>query len=74
MFVGYTVLPVPCSVVVTCWERADLLAHLYVMFSCVFVTFPYGFLGQMWYFIVSIPDICLLPYFTSKMSKITIDD
>ena len=24
-----------CSLVVTCWERADLLAHLYVMFYCV---------------------------------------
>ena len=24
-----------CSLVVTCWERADLLALLYVMFYCV---------------------------------------
>ena len=30
-----TVLSVPCSLVVTCWERADLLALLCVMFSCV---------------------------------------
>ena len=29
------VLSVPCSLVVTCWEKADLLALLYVMFSCV---------------------------------------
>ena len=28
-----------------------------------FVTFPYGILGQVWYLIVSIPDLCLLPYF-----------
>ena len=27
----------PC---VTCWERAGLLALLYVMFYCVFVTYP----------------------------------
>ena len=27
--------------VVTYWERADLLALLYVMFSCVFVTFSH---------------------------------
>ena len=27
------------SPVVTCWERADLLDHLYVMLYCVFVTF-----------------------------------
>ena len=30
---------------------------------CVFVTFPRGILGQVWYLIVSIPDLCLLPYF-----------
>ena len=28
-------------------ERADLLAFLYVMFSCGFVTFPFGVLGQV---------------------------
>ena len=27
-----------------CWERADLLALLCVMFTCVFVTFLYGVL------------------------------
>ena len=37
----YTVLSVPCSIVITRWEGADLLALLYVMFSCVLVTFPY---------------------------------
>ena len=33
------------------------------MFSCVFVIFTYGVLGQMWYMylIVSIPDFCVLP-------------
>ena len=36
---------------------------LVVMFNCVFVTFPYGNLGQVWYLIVSIPDICRLSYF-----------
>ena len=56
-------LSVHCSLVVTCWERANLLALWYVMFSCVFVTFPGGVLGQMWYLIVSIPDLCLLTYF-----------
>ena len=29
------VLSVPCSLVVTCRERADLLALLYVLFYCV---------------------------------------
>ena len=41
---------------ITYWERADLLALLYVMFSCVFVIFPYDVTGQVWNLIVSIPD------------------
>ena len=41
--------------------NADLLALAYVMFSCNFVTFISGVLGQVWYLIVYIPDICLLP-------------
>ena len=48
--------------VVTCWERADLLA-LVCGVSCEFVTFPCGILGQVWYLIVSIPDLCILTYF-----------
>ena len=43
-------------------KRPNLLA-LFVLFSCVFVTFPCGVLGQVWYLVVLIPDICLLPYF-----------
>ena len=30
---------------------------LFVMFNCVFVCFPCGILGQVWYIIVSIPDL-----------------
>ena len=47
VFVCRTVLSVPSSLVVTCWERAGLLAFLYVMVSCIVVTFPYGVLGQV---------------------------
>ena len=35
---------------------------LFVMFNCVFVTFPYN-LGQVWYLIVSFPDLCRISYF-----------
>ena len=35
----------------------------FVMFNCVIVTFPCGILGQVWYLIVSIPDLCHLSYF-----------
>ena len=55
-----------CSLVVTCWERAKLLALLYVMFYCVslcFVTFPSGVLGQVWCLILSMPDLCHISYF-----------
>ena len=31
----HTVMSVYCSLEVTCWERADLLALLFVMLSCV---------------------------------------
>ena len=36
---------------------------LFVMFKCVFVTFPCGILGQVWYLIVLIPDLCHLSFF-----------
>ena len=36
---------------------------LFVMFNCDFVTFPCGILGQMWYLIISVPDVCGLYYF-----------
>ena len=59
------VMSVHCSLVVTCRERASLLALLYLMFSCVFVTFPCGALGKVRYLIMSIPDIYILPYFVT---------
>ena len=65
--VCHVVLSVPCGLVITCWEGADLLVLLCVMFSCVFVTFPYSFLGQVWYLIVSIPNRCLLSYLLEKL-------
>ena len=53
--------------VVTCRERADLLALV-----CV-CHFPIGILGQVWYLIVSIPDLCTLTYITvSKKSSNTV--
>ena len=36
---------------------------LFVMFNCVFVTFPCGILGKVWYLTVSIPILCRLSYF-----------
>ena len=42
-----SVMYVYSGLLVTCWERVDLLALLCVTFSCAFVTFPYGVLGQV---------------------------
>ena len=50
--------------VVTCWERADLLALVCGVY-CELVTFPIGILGQVWYLIVSISDLCTLTYFAT---------
>ena len=41
----------------------------FVMFNCVFVTFPCGTLGQVWYLIVSIPDLCYLFYLPYCQTK-----
>ena len=57
---------VHCCLMVTCWEKADLL----FVFHCVFVTFPCGNLGQVWYLIVLIPDFCRLSYFVFRFTYI----
>ena len=41
----------------------------FVMCNCVFVTFPCGILGQVWYLILSIPDLCPLSYFDKVPHK-----
>ena len=69
--VWHAVLSVHCSIVVICWKRAGLLVLLYDVFL-YFVTFPCDVLDQISYLIVSIPDLCLLPYFnmgTNKLKK-----
>ena len=58
MFAMSLCLSVYLCFVVTCWERADLLALV-----C-------GILGQVWYLIVLIPDLCTLTYFTSQSTVI----
>ena len=35
----------------------------FVVLDCVVFTFPFGILGQVWYLIVSIPDLCPFSYF-----------
>ena len=52
---------VHCCLIVICRERAVLLALVGDVY-CIFVTFPCGILGQVWYLIVSSPDLCCLSY------------
>ena len=51
--------------VVTCLERADLLALVcgVLLRVCHFLI---GILGQVWYLIALIPDLCTLTYFYSN--------
>ena len=45
----------------------ELISWLsFVMSNCVFVTFACGILGQVWYLIVLIPDLCPLSYVTDN--------
>ena len=53
---------VHCCLVVTFWERANLLALVCDVY-CAFVNFHCGILGQVWYLIVSFPEFCFLSNF-----------
>ena len=55
-----------CLFIDALWSPAGLLA-LFVMPNCVIVTFLCGILGQVWYLIVSIPDLCHLSYFYNRL-------
>ena len=50
----------PCGYVLE--KSGPLLALICNVFLC-FCQLPNGVLGQVWYLIVSIPDICLLSFF-----------
>ena len=56
----YSVVSVPCTLVITCWLRADLLVLLCAMFPCNFITYPYGVKVVL---IVLIPYLCFLLFF-----------
>ena len=54
-----------CLFITALWSPAGK-GLLFVMSNCDFVTFPCGILGQVWYLIVLIPDLCRLSYFHRK--------
>ena len=60
-------MPVTAHCLVACWVGSSVR----VVF-CVFVTFPCGVLGQVWYLIVSIvsiPYLCILTYFNKNANS-----
>ena len=55
-----------CLLIAALWSPAGkgLTSWLsFVVLICMVVTFPFGILGQVWYLIVLIPDLCPLSYF-----------
>ena len=64
-WVCHAFLSFHCSLVVTYWERADIVLLVCEVLLC-FVTFPCDVLGQVGNLIESIPDLCLLSYFKEK--------
>ena len=60
--VSHAFASVHCCLVVICWERDNLLDLVGGVY-CIFVTSPCGIPGQVWYLIVSFPDLCCLSYF-----------
>ena len=47
---------------------------LFVMYNCDFVAFPCATLGQVWYLIVLIPDLCNLSYFKQLCVTISMQE
>ena len=60
----YNALCTPAGKGLTSWL-------MFVMFICVLVTFLCGILGQVWYLIVSIPDLFRLSYFVYFLASST---
>ena len=43
------------------------IIFVFVNVYCILVTFPCGTLGQVWYLIVSFPDLCRLSFFQATV-------
>ena len=63
--VCHAFVSVQCCLVVTCWERANLLALVCGVKLC-FCHFPSWNPRQVWSLIVSVPDLCHLSYFKAS--------
>ena len=68
-YVSHAFASFHCCLVVTCWEKVDLLALVGDVY-CIFDTFPCDILGQVWYLIVSFRDLCRLSSFDMGYPRI----
>ena len=65
MFLRLVFVMLSCLFITAFWspDGKELTSWLlFVMFICIFVTFLCGILGQVWYLVVSILDLCRLSY------------
>ena len=76
MFLFCLVFAMFCARLFICalWSPAGkgLTSWLSFVVSSVSFHFPIGILGQVWYLIVSIPDLCTITYFYSHLHKLDI--
>ena len=56
------------------WPPAGKGLTSWLLLGCLlyFVTFPCGILGQVWYLIVSFPELCRLSYFYYIQNKVVV--
>ena len=70
MFCSVLCLLCLCARLFICalWSPAGkgLTSWLSFVVSAVSLSFPIGILGQVWYLIVSIPDLCTLTYYEKE--------
>ena len=70
MFLFCIVFAMFCARLFICalWSPAGkgLTSWLSFVVSSVSLSFPIGILGQVWYLIVSIPDLCTITYFYDR--------
>ena len=62
------------SVICALWSPAGIgltTWHLFVVSNCE-CHFPIGILGEVWYLIVSIPDLCTLTYFNNAQNCVSV--
>ena len=72
MFVCLVFLILNVCSLLPCGHLAEKVLTSWLLLVMFIVTFPCGILGQVWYLIVSFPDLCSLSYFGDYILIITL--